>query len=175
MIYDYQIGLPIETETLFIIYAVIALIFLIIAIVSYFKTRNENEEYGEKWYDGSMIVALKFLPFVLATFFITKTLLSLFNIEEISPVISTIASCSILDILYIYISSLVFYFCSYHRVFLFYLLVNVLLSTYHWYYGLPSEIILPLYVSLIIFFIICFILLYIHVKRNKKIAPATIG
>ena len=66
-----------------------------------------------------------------------NTYLSFFGIE--APVVSYIGSVSFLDWIYIYLSAIVFDFCLYHRMFLYYVLMNNLLSIYEFHIGLPVE------------------------------------
>ena len=62
---------------------------------------------------------LKIIPMILAGIYLSNTILSYFlNIDLI--VLSYIGGISLLPLIFLYLSSYVFRFCIYHRVFLFF-------------------------------------------------------
>ncbi len=71
-------------------------------------------------------------------------------------------------IVYLYISSYIFRFCEYHRMFLHYIVINTAINTYDLYIGIPmSDLeLLTLYMS--ITGITLFLILYLYVKSHKK-------
>lgn len=80
---------------------------------------------------------LKFLPALTALIYFINSILSLCGIE--TTILSIIGGQSILSIIFMYIASYVFKFCSYHRVFLHYILCIDILNYYDYYIGLPIE------------------------------------
>lgn len=60
---------------------------------------------------------LKVIPMVMAFICLLNTVLSYFDIDVI--LLSYLGSCSILMIVYLYISSYVFRFCEYHFIILY--------------------------------------------------------
>lgn len=111
------------------------------------------------------LILLKFIPFVLATLHILNVILSYFNLEY--RIINYLANVSIIPLIFIYISSYVFGFCSYHRIFLHYVVLNNLICIYDVYFGIPVSDFGYLVLHLIIIFIILLIATYLYVKRNK--------
>lgn len=108
---------------------------------------------------------LKYIPMVIALVYVLNTLLSYFYIDI--PALSNIAGISLLPWLFMYIANLVFKFCLYHRVFLYYILITDILSIIDYYIGIPIERFELLMINLIIIGISLFIILYSYVKSNK--------
>lgn len=113
------------------------------------------------------ILLLKIIPMLLAIVYLSNTILSyLFDLELI--IFSYIGSVSILTLGFLYLSSYVFRFCEYHRIFLHYVLINELLNTYDTHIGVPLSDREFFCVHLIIIGISLFLILYLHVKGNKR-------
>lgn len=110
---------------------------------------------------------LKVIPMVMAFICLINTTLSYFDIDV--PVLSYIASNSVLTIIFFYISSYVFRFCEYHRMFIHYTTFTWLLNIYDIYIGVPVNDREMFSIYLIITGIFLFIILYLYVKSNKKI------
>ena len=109
---------------------------------------------------------LKVIPMVMAFIFWINTVLSYFDIDL--EVFSYIGSCSIITIVYLYISSYVFRFCEYHRMFLHYVCIIWLINIYDYYIGIPVDDISMLMIYQIITGICLFTILYLYVKSHKK-------
>lgn len=109
---------------------------------------------------------LKVIPMVMAFICLLNTILSYYNIDL--EFLSYVGSCSILMVVYLYISSYVFRFCEYHRMFLHYIVLNTAINTYDMYIGVPlsDRGIFTLYLSIAGIFL--FIILYLYVKSYKK-------
>jgi hypothetical protein len=114
------------------------------------------------------ILFLKILPMLLAGFYFIGTVLSLFNIDV--AIITYLSGMSLIPLLFMYISSYVFKFCSYHRMFLHYVSFGMILNCLDWYVGIPLNNKEFLSVFLIITFIFLFVILYLYLKsrRNEK-------
>lgn len=112
---------------------------------------------------------LKVIPMVMAFICIVNSTLSYFDIDI--PVLSYIASNSILTLLFFYTSSYVFKFCSYHRMFLHYITVTWLLNVIDLYVGIPIGDLPYLLLQLIVAGISLFIILYLYAKNNKRTTP----
>ena len=110
---------------------------------------------------------LKILPMLLAFFSLLNTVLSYFYID--CYFINYIAGISFLPLVFMYISSYVFKFCAYHRMFLHYVTVNTSLATYDYYIGIPVEDKELFLINLGIAGIALFIILYLYVKHHKKV------
>lgn len=108
------------------------------------------------------ILLLKFVPFIVATIYFINTVLSIFIIDV--PALSYIAGISLLPFIFILLSSFVFKFCVYHRVPLYYILLNDALNTIDSYYDIPIENRTFLIIHLVIFFM-CFITIFTLRKK----------
>ena len=125
------------------------------------NSRNVNKLYYKLF-----IIVLKYIPSLIALCYILNTVMALFSIY-IEP-LSNIAGMSLLTWIFLYIATYVFKFCIYHRMFLWYILVDDILNIVDYYYELPIETgnLLMLHNSIIGIFL--FIILYIYVKNHKK-------
>lgn len=113
------------------------------------------------------IVLLKIIPMILAIVYLSNTIFSyVFNLDLI--IFSYIGSGSILTLGFLYLSSYVFRFCEYHRMFLHYVTANELLNTYDTHIGVPLDDRGFFCLHLIIIGISLFLILYLYVKTNKK-------
>lgn len=111
------------------------------------------------------ILLLKFIPFIVAIIYFINTVLSIYIIDV--PILSYIAGISLLPFIFILLSSFVFKFCVYHRIPLYYILVNDTLNTIDSYYDIPVENRTFLILHLTIFFI-CFIAIFVLRKKCNR-------
>lgn len=111
------------------------------------------------------IKVIKVIPMLLALTALLNTLLSYFYMEV--PLLSYIGGVSIFPLLFLYLSSYAFGFCSYHRMFLHYVSLNWVLNIYDYYIGIPLSDKELLLMYLIITGIFLFIILYLHQKSLK--------
>lgn len=118
-----------------------------------------------------LILAIKYIPLIITLFYILNVLLYWFNID--TPVISNIAGVSLLTWIVLFLSAIVFKFCIYHRLFLYYILISDLITIYDFYIEIPlnTRTILEIQSILIgiLIFSILFIYLKTHDKSNKKL------
>lgn len=119
-----------------------------------------------KLYYKLFIIILKYIPMVIALCYVLNTVTAMLGIY-IEP-LSNIAGMSLLTWIFLYIATYVFRFCIYHRMFLWYILVDDLLNIVDYYYELPIETgnLLMIHNSIIGIFL--FIILGIYVKNHKK-------
>lgn len=110
------------------------------------------------------IVLLKVLPFILASTYLCTTVLDYFMVD------STILNYLALAVIYafVYTSSYVFKFCTYHRMPIHYILLINLLSVYDVYIGIPINEYRLIQMYAIITCIFLFITVYLYVKNNKR-------
>lgn len=84
---------------------------------------------------GSMyrieVILLKVIPMILSLIYLLNTILSYCMIDI--PLFSWIGGVSLLPWGFLYISSIVFHFCLYHRMFLYYLAVCNTISYIDYY------------------------------------------
>lgn len=78
---------------------------------------------------------LKVIPMIMAALHLVSMTLFYFGIDL--EVLSYIGGVSFLTLGFLYLSSYVFKFCEYHRMFLHYIVVANLISIYDTYIGIP--------------------------------------
>ncbi len=135
------------------------------------KEYMEKEESLNKNSYKLMLVLLKYMPMVCAAGYALNSLLSYFNIDL--TFIGYIVHVSLIPLLYIYITSIVFKFCIYHKAFIYYIAVNELLNIVDYNWGIPVSDKGLFILNIVLICITLFILLYNHVKNTKK--PITKG
>ena len=110
---------------------------------------------------------LKIIPMILAFTALLNSILSYFNIDLY--ILSYIGGISIFTIVFLYLSSYVFKFCEYHRMFLHYVVVTWIINTVDYYIGIPINDLEYLCLQMIIASISLFITLLLYYKTNKKL------
>ena len=110
---------------------------------------------------------IKIIPFVLAIVCFVNTTLSYLRIDI--PFLSYLGSTALLPLIFLYVSSYVFKFCEYHRMFLHYIVVNDILSWIDYSYGLPFDNLEYLVLHMSIAGIFLFIILYLKQKHGISI------
>lgn len=120
-----------------------------------------------------LLVVLKGLPMVMALGFVISN-----TIPRINPVLNMIVHiCGLLipQFAFMYLSSYIFRFCSYHRIFLHYILAIQAITVTDWYIGIPisnNEIRYLQYAVSVVFAIIA---IYLYIKHRidmKKSRPS---
>lgn len=109
---------------------------------------------------------LKVMPMLLAAIYLVNTVLSYYDI--IIPVLSYIGGLSLIPLVFMYTSSYVFRFCSYHRMFLHYIVINDLINLTDYYYTLPISDWELFILHMSIAGVSLFIILYLYVKGHSK-------
>ena len=109
---------------------------------------------------------LKVMPMLLAAIYLVNTVLSYYDI--IIPALSHIGGLSFIPLVFMYVSSYVFRFCNYHRMFLHYIVVNDLINLVDYYYTLPISDWELLVLHMSVAGIALFIILYLYVKGHSK-------
>lgn len=109
---------------------------------------------------------LKVIPMLIAALYLLNTVLSYFYIEI--SALSLVGGLSLLPMLFLYISSFVFHFCAYHRMFIYYVAVSDLLSYADYIFdGLPIPNRSYLLLHIVIAGLFLFIILYLKFKVCK--------
>ena len=109
---------------------------------------------------------LKVIPMILALTALLNSILSYFGIDLY--ILSYIGGVSIFTMLFLYLSSYVFKFCEYHRMFLHYIVSTWIINIIDYYIGIPISDLEYLCLQMIIAGISLFIILYLYVKSHKK-------
>jgi len=117
-----------------------------------------------------MLGSLKVIPMLLAALAILNMIFDFAGID--SSVLSMLGGISFFPLVFIYISSYVFRFCEYHRMFLHYVVANNILTYLDYYIGLPVSNATLLMIHVILIGLFLFLILYFHQKerhaRNNK-------
>lgn len=125
-----------------------------------------EESLKNKYLYKVLIITLKYIPMVISFMYMINTILSYFYIDL--PVLSNIAGISLLPWLFMYLSSVVFRFCLYHKMFLYYILITDLINITDYYIGIPIGNLELLMLHSFITGISLFIILYLYAKSNRK-------
>lgn len=132
-----------------------------VEVKSTVKEENSNlSNYKHKLFIGF----LKILPMIMAGLFLINTVLSYFNIEN--RIFSYLSSIGLIPWLFILIASYIFKFCEYHRMFLWYILVNNLICWADEEFKLPINNWDYFILHMIVAGIFLFLILYFHQKQT---------
>lgn len=112
------------------------------------------------------ILVLKILPMLLSLLYLIGTILNCFNIDV--SLISYLSGVSLIPLLFMYLSSYVFRFCEYHRMFLHYIAFNMIINCVDWYICIPLNNKEFLTLFLIISCIFLFVILYLYLKSRSN-------
>lgn len=120
------------------------------------------------------LYVLKIIPMLLALCSFLNTILFYFGINL--PILTYIGGVSFLTLGFLYLSSYVFKFCGYHRMFLHYILVVNIISYIDMEFGIEvSNFSLFIIYMTIAFIAMCLILIsFINERHNKKISSKTL-
>ena len=106
------------------------------------------------------LLVLKYLPYILMLIDIINT----FSQRE--PLVAYVGGVSFLGILFMWITSRIFMFCRYHRVPLYYLLANNLLTLAHDYFDMRT-IQLDKYLAVAGLTAVALTFIYLIEKKNE--------
>ena len=113
-----------------------------------------------------LLIMLKYIPMLIALFYVINTATAYIGIDI--PVLSNIAGMSLLTWVFMYLSAIVYKFCLYHRMFLYYILATDIINIIDYYVGIPITNFELLMLHSVITGISLFIILYVYVKNHKK-------
>ena len=72
---------------------------------------------------------------IISLFYLINTITAFIGIDI--PILSTISGMSLLTWIFMYIATIVFNFCSYHRMFLYYILIVDIINIIDYYISIP--------------------------------------
>lgn len=110
------------------------------------------------------IGSLKIIPMLLAFVTLLNQVLSYFYIDL--EILGYIGGVSLLPMIFFYLASYCFRFCSYHRMFLHYVVICDIITLIDYYIGIPISSVSLFLIYLIIAGITLFIILYLHQKQK---------
>ena len=109
------------------------------------------------------LVLLKVIPMLLAFCYVLNTTLYVFGID--SYILSHIAGMSLLPMIFLYLTSCVFQFCKYHRMFLHYVVLNDIINILDVYFGENISDWTYISIHLILLFVCLMIILYLYKRK----------
>lgn len=109
---------------------------------------------------------IKVIPVLISSIYLIYTILFYFGIDL--RILNYLGALSILPIIFLYLTSYVFGFCAYHRMFLHYTVINTLINVYDTYLGIPITDLEFLMLHLIVAGIFLFIILYLYLRRRRN-------
>lgn len=147
---DYYVGIPLNNTNLYIMYLSISGV----AVLTYWYVRTKERKEKKRFPNDAIssitesqinertakekkriyryeLLLIKLIPIIFSVLFVLNSVLSWFGIDW--EIFSHLVGVSFLSILLMYISSIVFKFCAYHRVFIHYITINWILSIIDWY------------------------------------------
>ena len=108
-----------------------------------------------------LLIILRWIPMLLAICAVTVNIFAYFDISV--WIFSILGGVSIIPLIFIFISSYAFKFCKYHRIPLYYVVVNMILSVIDTSIGIPLDDLQYLYLTLILFgLIMCWFIISKH-------------
>ena len=113
------------------------------------------------------LYTIKVIPMAISAIYLLNTILSYCYIDL--PILSWIGGLSLLPWLFLYLSSFVFRFCIYHRMFLYYIAVCNILSYIDYTWTLPISDRGLFLLNIIIAGIFLFVILYLKLKLCKHL------
>ena len=111
------------------------------------------------------LISIKTIPMILAAITLLNIIFSYFDID--APILSYIGGVSLFPLIFLYLSSVVFRFCIYHRLFLHYVSLNWILNIVDYYIGIPVSNKNMFLIYIIITGVFLFLILYFHQKCKK--------
>ena len=112
-----------------------------------------------------LLIILKVIPMIIALSYLLNTIISYLGYS--ASILSHLFGVSLITWLFLFISSIVYRYCIYHRMFLYYILITDSLNITDCYIGIPVNDFNLLSIHIIISGIFLFLILYFYVKVNK--------
>ena len=111
-----------------------------------------------------LVGTLKIIPMLLAVCETFNTVLYYLDIN--APVLSFIGGTSFIPLIFIYLSSWVYHFCVYHRMFIYYVAVMHLINIIDYTIGIPIGYYAMLAFHSILISVFLFVTLYLYRKEK---------
>ena len=114
----------------------------------------------------ALLIFLKIIPMFIAICYMLNTIFAYVDIDI--PVLSNLAGMSLSTWMFIYLASIVFKFCTYHRIFLYYILLTDLINIIDYYINIPITDYDLIIVHIIIIGLTLIIATCLYVKNHKR-------
>lgn len=108
----------------------------------------------------------KYLPYVISLLYMVNTLLSLFGIDLI--IFSMLGGLSLLPIVYFISVSFTFKYCLYHRLPIYYIILNDSINWLDYHIGIPIADMYFIAGSIILMFIFIVVTTILYLKEKKR-------
>lgn len=126
---------------------------------------EERKVITKRLYKAELLL-LKFIPMLLALLYFLNTVLPYCDID--CRIFNYLGGLSLIPMIFLYVSSYVFKFCFYHRIFLHYIVINYAISVYDEYIGINIDNFNYVVLNCIIMFIVICIATICYVNRPCK-------
>lgn len=111
------------------------------------------------------LVGIKLIPMIIALLYFIDTILDASGIDV--EFISHLFGLALLPWCFLLLSSFVFRFCLFHRLPLYYIALNHLISLIDYYIGIPVELKAWVIGHIAILFIFILWMVVLHIKKKK--------
>lgn len=111
------------------------------------------------------LVGIKLIPMIIALAYFIDTILDAYEIDV--EFLSHLFGLALLPWCFLLLSSFVFRFCLFHRLPLYYIAVNHLISLIDYYIGIPVELKAWVVGHIAILFIFILWMVVLHIKKKK--------
>lgn len=111
------------------------------------------------------LVGIKLIPMIIALLYFIDTILDAYGIDV--EFISHLFGLALLPWCFLLLSSFVFRFCLFHRLPLYYIALNHLISLIDYYIGIPVELKAWVIGHIAILFIFMLWMVVLHIKKKK--------
>lgn len=113
------------------------------------------------------IIGIKYIPFIISIMYFIDTLLDAFKIDI--GILSHLFGMSFLPWCFLLLSSYVFKFCLFHRIPLYYIALNHVISLVDYYIGIPLELKPWIVLHILIVFVFSAWAIVEHQKEKKNV------
>lgn len=112
------------------------------------------------------LIGIKYIPIVIALMYFIDTLLDAYEVEI--DFLSHLFGMSFLPWCFLFLSSFVFKFCLFHRLPLYYIALNHIISLIDYYIGIPVGLEVWVIGHITLLFLVIVLMLIAHQRRLKK-------
>lgn len=128
------------------------------------RSRNHNER---RILYKILLIFLKYIPAVIALSYMMNTAMAYINVDV--PQLSIFSGMSVLTWIFIYLASVVFRFCLYHKMFLYYIILTDIINLIDYYIGIPLSDFNILAIHSVITCIFILVILYFYIRRTDNV------
>lgn len=125
---------------------------------------NAEVNLRSRFLHKSVLYSVKIIPILISGIYVLNTVLSYYDIDW--PGFSYIVQ--FLFILFMYLASLAFKFCLYHRLFIYYIALVLVLNIIDYHWGIPISDRGIFLVYMIITGVFLFFILFLHQRELRK-------